>query len=226
MILEHESIKPRLRNPYPSIDFEKAYEYLNELIRKFPNKSVFDRQELLEEGLGFAEKNSAGHNVVGSLIHYGLIERSRSNRIGQKGSSDYIVTQPAYELLASEQDIEKWQRLASNHICMPELFGYINLKYPNTLPPRDVFSFLNRKFNSVDPKKLRAAIERYNRNFNFIKNPRITTSGNEPMMEQKAIQKPNYALSGDVDIDLGSGISVRIPQLLLAKIVKDHLSQL
>lgn len=203
-------LKPKLKNPYPGIDFQRAYEYLLKIKKQFPSRNIFERKELLERGLGFPENHGTGHNVVGSLAHYGLVWRETT-----KNQTCYRVTSTALQLLAAEEDHDKWKIFALEAATSPVVFDFLFSKYNGQLP-LGVDDLLIRKYPEVTSKNVGAIIYRYKVSLKFVEadgSTNTTATATEVEVITDKIHK----------IDMGNGIIMSIPEKTLREIIKTSL---
>jgi len=204
------TIKSRLKNPYPAIDFEKAYGYLLGVREKFPERSKFSRKELLEEGLGFPENNGAGHNVVGALAHFNLIHRE-----GSKDRISYNITPEADRLLNYEDKPIKWAEFAIKAATSPILFTYLYSKYPDGNLPVGVDAALIKRYREVNDKNVGAIIRRYQTSLRFVRSKTPSSNANTPREVSERTEKT-------FEVNMGGGIVMSIPESTLVSILKTH----
>jgi hypothetical protein len=201
--------KPKLKNPYPAIDFEKAYIYLLGIRKAFPRKNKFGRKELLEDGLGFSKNNGSGHNVVGALGHYNLIRRE-----GSKSQTSYNITPEADRLLSYEDKPDEWVEFALKLSMSPVLFEYLYSKYPDGNLPVGVDTALVKKYQEVNDKNVGAIIRRYRGSLNFVRSK----------LPEKTVKNPenNDSIGKTFEVNMGDGMIMSIPESTLVDILKNH----
>ncbi len=155
---------PKLRNPFPSIDLKRAYDYLKKVKNNIPGQDRLERKVLIVQGLGIKEGNSNGDNVVGSLAHYSLV-----HRVILSGRTYYQITDEAKDLLAVENNREKWKELAMRLATNPVLFAFLASEYPDGNLPLEVSGRLIRKYPEVTNKNVGAITHRYTESIKFAK---------------------------------------------------------
>ncbi len=211
-----------LKNPYPAINFERAYEYLKQLKARSTNKDAFGRKELLD-ALGFNEKNVIGHNVIGSLSHYRLIWRD-DIKIRKGGSATYRITSTASRLLQAETSPETWKTLAVEAATAPELFRFVSSKYPEEALPTSLKTELITKYNRVGDKNVNAIISRYEQSLSFVELKYKELQKHKEGGEMIDLEKDGHGKDKTISVNLGDGITMTLPEPVLADILRRHLA--
>jgi hypothetical protein len=114
-----------MRNPYPSIDFQEAYEWAAKLKDHMDPAVAVDRA-LLKSMLGLPASSGTSDNIIGSLVHFGLISRPTK--------SSYSLSDLAIQLHDVHFKSDEWKALALKSINTPELYKYLYERYSADLP--------------------------------------------------------------------------------------------
>jgi hypothetical protein len=208
---------PQLRNPFPSIDLEKAYEYLARILEKFPGVTDFQRNQLLVEALRFPENSGTGHNAIGALSHYGLLVR-----LGSKENIIYHLTDEAKKLHFSHST-KAWRDQAMKAATNPILFGFLYSQYGDKELPHSIRTTLIKKYKEVNNNNIGAILSRYKKSIEFAQNTEIIID--ETQVDQTKIQDnilTKKLVSEKIDIEVGNGVTISIPKDKLIEIIKTY----
>lgn len=217
------TVEPKLKNPYPSIGFGDAYAHLLKVYKEL-GSVLFDRKALLTKGLGFPEKSGAGHNVVGSLSHYGLLTKIV---IGK--SVQYKLTDLAIQLASTEYDSPEWREVALQSATAPQLHRDLYMRFTSGALPPDVGNLLMQRYDKVNEKNVQKIIDIYKKSLISAGITEATT----PPVDQALPPNPTRdnpakvsTSQSFIDIDLGDGVIAHLPKKALLELYEQELNRI